>query len=82
MSRKAVLSRARELAASGVHISTLTIVLALEAEGFAKARDFLSDPLIRADLNNTCAKCWNEPRVVVDIEKTDGAPQEQQKPAR
>jgi len=63
--------RARELAVSGVHINTLSIVPALVAEGYWNADEVLTEPLVRADLNAICAQHWRAPSTKVDVSLAD-----------
>lgn len=58
--------RAYELAMNGTHISAITIVSALVNEGYPEAADLLNTDLIRADLQNVCARHWKG--VPVDAE--------------
>jgi hypothetical protein len=63
--------RAYELAASGFHINSITVVTALMQEGFSEAADLLNTELIRADIREVCSRHWRgvasipEPAVVL-----------------
>lgn len=63
--------RAYELAASGTHISAITIVSALVNEGYPEAADILNTDLIRADLQSVCARHWKG--VALDTEQPGAA---------
>jgi hypothetical protein len=53
-----VYKRAYELAASGLHISPITVVSALVKEGYPEAADLLNSDIVRADLRQVCARHW------------------------
>jgi hypothetical protein len=53
-----IIRRAYQLADSGAHISTLTIVSTLVAGGYAEAAELLSNSIVRDDLNRICKARW------------------------
>lgn len=55
-------ARAFDLATSGMHISPLTIVSQLVAEGYPEAAHILSTKLIRDDLRRLCLEHWKGER--------------------
>lgn len=57
-----ITKRAYELAASGVHISPITVVTALVEQGFPEAADILNNDLLRTDLRQVCAVSWKGAR--------------------
>jgi hypothetical protein len=57
--RTGFLRRARELAASGRYSGYQPIVHALRREGYAKARQWLEDDLVRSELDQICAENRN-----------------------
>lgn len=67
-----VSNRARELAASGVHLSTTTIISALVEEGYREAQDLLGDPIVRDYLDKMCAAHWPVLRPVISADLVIG----------
>lgn len=56
------LRRARELAASGHYSGYEQIVHVLRREGYAKARVWLEDDLLRSELDQICAESRKDDR--------------------
>lgn len=53
-----IIHRAYQLAESGAHISTITIVSTLVAGEYPEASDILTNSIVRDDLNRICAARW------------------------
>jgi hypothetical protein len=53
-----IIKRAYQLADSGAHISTITIVSTLVAGGYPEAADILTNSIVRDDLNQICGARW------------------------
>lgn len=53
-----IYKRAYELAASGFHINSITVVTALVQEGYPEAAELLNSRLSRSDLRDVCARHW------------------------
>ena len=59
-----IYTRAYELASSGCHVDSRTIISALKDEGYAEAADVLDRAQIRDDLRQVCRRHWPGLRLV------------------
>lgn len=66
MSEELIYQRAYELAMSGFHINSITVVTALVQEGFPEAAELLNSELARSDLRDVCARHWRGVTIVPD----------------
>lgn len=75
-----IYQRAYELAMSGFHINSITVVTALVQEGFPEAADLLNSEIARADLRDVCARHWRgvtnipDPVVILAAARSDKLP--------